>query len=91
VENKKLRTEQGITEGNYHYDIPYTVEKQTSMLKKAGFISVEKIGQYRNTVILVARKNRYTVIPGSTFASLSINPATVIISPLCHSEGVQRP
>jgi tRNA (cmo5U34)-methyltransferase len=56
VENKRLRDEQGITEGIYHYDIPYTAEKQAAMLKKAGFKSVERIGQYRNTVILAARK-----------------------------------
>jgi tRNA (cmo5U34)-methyltransferase len=56
TENKRLRAEQGITEGFYHYDIPYTVENQIGMLKKAGFSSVEKIGRYGIDVILVARK-----------------------------------
>jgi tRNA (cmo5U34)-methyltransferase len=56
AENKRIRTEQGITEGFYHYDIPYTVENQIGMLKKAGFSIVEKIVQEGNTGILVARK-----------------------------------
>ncbi len=56
AENKRLRTEQGITEGYYHYDIPYTVENQTAMLKQAGFNSVENEGRYGIDVILVARK-----------------------------------
>ena len=56
AENKRLRTEQGIIEGYYHYDTPCTVENQIGMLKKAGFSSVEKIGRYGVDVILVARK-----------------------------------
>jgi len=56
AENQRLRGEQGITEGYYHYDIPYTVENQIEMLKKAGFSSVETIGRYGIDVILVARK-----------------------------------
>jgi tRNA (cmo5U34)-methyltransferase len=56
AENKRIRAEQGVNEGFYHYDTPCTVENQTGMLKKAGFSSVEKIGQYGIDVILVARK-----------------------------------
>lgn len=55
-ENKRIRSELGITEGFYHYDTPCTVENQTEMLYKAGFKSVEKIWQHENTVILLAKK-----------------------------------
>jgi tRNA (cmo5U34)-methyltransferase len=55
-ENKRIRFELGITEGFYHYDTPCTVENQTQMLYNVGFISVEKIWQHDNTVILFARK-----------------------------------
>jgi len=55
-ENKRIRSELGITEGFYHYDTPCTVENQTQMLYKAGFKSVEKIWQHENTVILLAKK-----------------------------------
>ena len=56
AENKRIRAEQGITEGFYHYDTPCTVENQIGMLKKAGFSKVEKIGQHGNGAILTARK-----------------------------------
>jgi tRNA (cmo5U34)-methyltransferase len=56
AENKRIRAELGIKEGFYHYDTPCTVENQITMLKKADFSSVIKIGQYRNEVILLAKK-----------------------------------
>jgi len=56
TENKRLRAEQGITTGHYHYDIPYTVENQIGMLKKAGFRSVETLHRREKGAILVARK-----------------------------------
>jgi tRNA (cmo5U34)-methyltransferase len=56
AENKRLRTGQGITAGHYHYDIPFTVENQVEMLKKAGFTRVEKVARYGIDVIFVARK-----------------------------------
>ena len=40
----------------YHYDIPYTVENQISMLYRSGFQKVEKIFQKENTVMLSCRK-----------------------------------
>ncbi|SHJ28396.1 tRNA (cmo5U34)-methyltransferase [Clostridium cavendishii DSM 21758] len=55
-ENKRIRKELGITEGFYHYDTPCTVKNQTQMLHKVGFKTVEKIWQYENTVILLAKK-----------------------------------
>jgi tRNA (cmo5U34)-methyltransferase len=56
AENKRVRAEQGIKEGFYHYDTPCTVENQIGMLKKAGFSSVEIIRQRDNGAILTARK-----------------------------------
>ncbi len=56
AENKRLRAEQGIQEGYYHYDTPCTVENQIGMLKKAGFKSVETHRRRVNGAILVAKK-----------------------------------
>ena len=56
AENKRIRAELGIKNGFYHYDTPCTVENQIGMLKKAGFTSVKKAGQFDFDVILVARK-----------------------------------
>lgn len=56
AENQRIRAELGIKEGFYHYDTPCTVENQIALLKKAGFRSVEKIGQCGNQVILLAKK-----------------------------------
>jgi tRNA (cmo5U34)-methyltransferase len=56
TENRRIRAEQGIKEGFYHYDTPCTVENQISMLKKAGFNKVEKIRQHDNCAILKASK-----------------------------------
>jgi tRNA (cmo5U34)-methyltransferase len=55
-ENRRIRSKLGITEGFYHYDTPCTVENQIQMLQKAGFKSVEKVWEYTNTVILLAKK-----------------------------------
>ena len=56
AENKRIRTEQGITEGYYHFDTPCTVENQIGMLKKAGFTLVEIISQHGNGITLIARE-----------------------------------
>jgi tRNA (cmo5U34)-methyltransferase len=55
-ENKRIRSESGITQGHYHYDTPCTVENQIYLLKQAGFSSVEKVWQQKNAAILVAKK-----------------------------------
>ncbi|MDP4146617.1 MAG: class I SAM-dependent methyltransferase [Bacillota bacterium] len=55
-ENKRIRSELGITNGFYHYDTPCTVENQTEMLYKSGFKSVQKVWQHESTVILMAKK-----------------------------------
>ena len=56
TENKRIRAEQGITEGLYHYDTPCTVENQVGMLKKAGFSTVETVSRHHNVATLLARK-----------------------------------
>jgi tRNA (cmo5U34)-methyltransferase len=56
AENKRLRAEQGITTGYYHYDIPYTRVNQFAMLKEAGFKSVETVNPRERGAILLARK-----------------------------------
>ena len=56
AENKRLRAEQGIKEGYYHYDIPYTVEHQVEMLQKAGFSNVTIIDREEKGALLKTTK-----------------------------------
>ena len=56
-ENARLRKEQGITGDEfYHYDTPCSVDNQITLLKRAGFTSVEQVFRTENTVMLVAKK-----------------------------------
>ena len=55
AENKRIRSEMGITEGFYHYDTPCTVANQIEMLKLAGFKTAKEVWQ-KGTVIIVAEK-----------------------------------
>lgn len=56
-ENTKLRKEQGINDDEfYHYDTPCTIDNQISLLKSAGFKTVEMVMRVENTTMLVARK-----------------------------------
>lgn len=56
AESKRIREENGIVEGIYHYDTPCTVENQIKMLLQAGFSKVEKVWKIGNTTILVCYK-----------------------------------
>jgi tRNA (cmo5U34)-methyltransferase len=56
AESKRLRAEQGITDGFYHYDTPCTVENQIGLLKKAGFKTVNVFSRREKGAILVAGK-----------------------------------
>ena len=56
AKNKRIRAEQGITEGLYHYDTPCTVENQIAMLKKAGFGTVNIVRRHHNCATLRAKK-----------------------------------
>lgn len=57
AECARMRREQNIPDGEFcHYDTPCSVENQISLLKSAGFSSVEKVFEIENTVMLTARK-----------------------------------
>ena len=57
MENTRLRKEQNISlDAFYHYDTPLTVDKQITLLKKAGFTKIEKIFRIGGTVMLTATK-----------------------------------
>ena len=52
-----LKTEQAITDGEfYHFDTPLTLENETDALIKAGFSSVEILGNWGATYALKAVK-----------------------------------
>ena len=55
AENEKLREEQGISKGFYHYDTPFTIETQIKLLKSAGFTDVKAVKEWDNTSIIVAK------------------------------------
>ena len=56
AEAKRIRSEEGKTEGHYHYDTPCTVENQVGLLKRAGFSAVEIVSRSNNSATLVSRK-----------------------------------
>lgn len=55
AEAARLRGEQGISGGYYHYDTPCTVENQKKLLLAAGFSRVELLWQSGCTAILRAQ------------------------------------
>lgn len=55
-EYEKIKLNQGITEGYYHYDTPCTVSNQKKLLKRAGFSRVEEVWHKEQNVILIAYK-----------------------------------
>lgn len=55
AEAARLRGEQGISGGYYHYDTPCTVETQKKLLLAAGFSRVELLWQSGCTAILRAQ------------------------------------
>lgn len=56
AENERLRNENGISEGFYHYDTPFTIETQIKLLKTAGFGEIKVINEWDNTTIFSAKK-----------------------------------
>ena len=57
AENKRIRMEQGIAEGEfYHYDTPCTVDNQIKLLLNAGFRKVYQVFRKFDTTILIADK-----------------------------------
>lgn len=53
---EKIKLNQGITAGYYHYDTPCTVANQKMLLKEAGFSKVEEVWHNEQNVILIAYK-----------------------------------
>ncbi len=56
AEYERLKKEQGLAEGYYHFDIPCTVAHQKSMLEEAGFCQITEHFKKGNTVLLSAKK-----------------------------------
>lgn len=57
AENRRLRAQQGISDGVFcHFDTPCTVENQIRLLKAAGFRQVKQEFRMGGTTILVACK-----------------------------------
>lgn len=56
AENERLRNENGITDGFYHYDTPFTAGTQINLLKEAGFTDIQLIKEWDNTSIITAKK-----------------------------------
>ena len=54
--NERLRKENNITDGFYHYDTPFTIETQIKLLKIAGFTDAQLVKEWESTSIIVARK-----------------------------------
>lgn len=54
-ELERLKREQELGSGYYHYDTPLTIEKQKRLLLEAGFASVVQIFREDNTVMLLCR------------------------------------
>ncbi|MFA5308738.1 MAG: class I SAM-dependent methyltransferase [Dehalococcoidales bacterium] len=56
AESKRLRAEQGIAAGLFHFDTPCTVANQIEMLQKAGFSKVELVSRHGNGATIKAAK-----------------------------------
>lgn len=54
----RMKREQGLPEGFYHYDTPLLVEHEIQVLKDAGFGTVEVLGEWGNTRTLRAVKEK---------------------------------
>lgn len=55
-ENERLKKENVIKDGFYHYDMPFTVQTQIKLLKAAGFTKTEVVKEWENTSIIAAKK-----------------------------------
>jgi hypothetical protein len=51
-----MRRENAITDGFYHYDIPFAVQTQIDLLRSAGFDKVETYREWDSTSILICNK-----------------------------------
>jgi hypothetical protein len=56
-ENRKLRTVQGIPDGElYHYDTPFTIDNLIRLFLRAGFAKAEAVWSRSSTAIVAAEK-----------------------------------
>lgn len=55
-ERRKLQQNFHLTEKFYHYDTPFTVKHETSLLRSAGFSAVQRVWGIENNVMLLAEK-----------------------------------
>lgn len=60
-ELEKLKTEQGIEDGEYyHFDTPLTVRHECRLLKEAGFVNVKVVKSWGSTCMVTAYKGKDT-------------------------------
>lgn len=55
-EREKLLSQYNLTEDIYHYDIPFTIKHEMSLLREAGFQSVKQVWGIANNIMLLATK-----------------------------------
>ncbi|TEB05597.1 hypothetical protein Psch_02638 [Pelotomaculum schinkii] len=55
-EREKLIMDYNLTENFYHYDIPFTIKHEMSLLTESGFKSVKKIWGIENTIMILSTK-----------------------------------
>lgn len=55
-ERRKLQRDFHLTEKFYHYDTPFTVKHETSLLRSAGFFAVQQVWGIENNIMLLAKK-----------------------------------
>ncbi len=60
----KIRNLDGSDLGQFHVDIPFSLETQRRLLKEAGFAGVELVFQAENNAVLVATAGGTTVLRG---------------------------
>jgi tRNA (cmo5U34)-methyltransferase len=56
TEREKVRRDNNLKEGPYHFDIPFTINHETSILKEVGFKLVEKVWGIENNIMLTSNK-----------------------------------
>lgn len=55
-EREKLLARYNLTEDIYHFDIPFTVKHEMSLLREGGFQSVKQVWGIENNIMLLATK-----------------------------------
>lgn len=57
-ERRKLQQDFHLTEKFYHYDTPFTVKHEVSLMQSAGFSTVQRVWGIENNVMLLAKKEK---------------------------------